>query len=282
MQLTVGNETISPIMPFLAPLSVSMAQQAFTVQTGLKGQGLLFFQEDRLPQWTQLYQRFQPERREAFSLTQQALNRGDFSTRWIIAELSHRYPGKSKPLSHETISRWRTTGLLRYRKDDYPDPDSAIAMLILRSLTAEKTHAWTPKVPEQGGFWEEAFWTCWRQDAPDAPIQTCTVPLPADLPRHALLWTTYLGASLTSPDWLRIGELGCCRWAQTKTAQQTHVWDINQQDLARWGIETTAYQKELDNDAPLTLHMLANLALLKLATERIETMQHTVDLLRTA
>lgn len=109
------------------------------------------------------------------------------STRWMITELSKRYPERSKPISHETISRWREAGLLPYTKDDYPDPDRAIAMLVLRSLTTDKVHAWTPKVPPNGDFWNEALWLCWRQDTPASPIVPCTIPLPANPPHHAIL-----------------------------------------------------------------------------------------------
>lgn len=267
-----------PLLPALAPLSESMVSQAFLTQEGKTSLETPLSQE-RSPAWKQLYQRFQPAYHEAYALTRQALDDGTFSTRWMITELSKRYPTAGKTISNETISRWRSSGLLRYHKDDHPDPDRAIAMLILRELTTEKLHAWTPKVPTTGDFWHEASWTCWRQDAPNAPVLLCPVPLPRseDLPPHALLWTSYLGADLTSPHWLRIGTLGCCRWAHVQTYHGTAIWDMSVQDLQTWGIDTSSYQQELTSDMPLTLHMVANLALLRLATERFQVVQVTQE-----
>lgn len=262
------------ILPFLAPLSESMVTQAFLSQEGEKENTrqitvLNVKQQASLASWARFYQRFRPIRDETFHLTTDALKRGDYSTRWIIAELSKRYPNK-KPLSHETISRWRAIGLLPYQREDFPDPDRAIAMLILRELITAKTNAWTPKRPKSGGFWEEALWTCWRQDTLTSPILPCAVPLPLELPRHTLLWTSYLGADLKSSLWLRIGNLGCCRWARVKEYHNTHIWDITKEDLQMWEIPIEDYSKELENDTPLTLHMLANLALLRLVTVRLE------------
>lgn len=288
MQPAVTAFEALPLLPALAPLSESMVHQAFLTQEGKQAQaGLstLLTQEASstisLP-WKRLYQRFRPASQEAYTLTQQALHDGAYSTRWMITELSKRYPAKGKPISSETISRWRSTGLLRYHKDDYPEPDRAIAMLILRSLTVEKLHAWTPKTPVQGSFWEEALWTCWRQDTPTSPVLPCPVPLPADLPAHALLWTSYQGASLNAPLWLRIGHLGCCRWARVKDVQGTRIWEMSEQDLQMWGIDTTMYRNELASDMSLTLHMLANLGLLRLATERLQAAQTAQEVLLAA
>lgn len=270
----MSRESLS-MLPFLAPLSESMMTQAFLVQEGKRSPAQRATQlhpkrQEMLASWVRLYQRFQPVRKEMCSLTAQALKSGEYSTRWIITELSKRYPEKSKPLSPETISRWREVGLLPYEKDDYPDPDRAIAMLILRSLTTPKANAWTPKRPTNDGFWQEALWTCWRQDTLSSPMQPCAIPLPSDMPGHTILWTSYLGADLKSPLWLRIGDLGCCRWARTREYHNTQIWDITEEDLRLWNIETQHYSKELENDTPLTLHMLANLTLLRLATERLE------------
>ncbi|HEU5383614.1 MAG TPA: hypothetical protein VFV38_50080 [Ktedonobacteraceae bacterium] len=272
-----------PIAPLLAPLSESMMLHALRLQEGKhsrtpSAEQLDLKQTGSLSPWTKLYQRFAPLRSEALLLITQALKSGAYSTRWMITELSKRYPERSKPISHETISRWREVGLLPYEKDDYPDPDRAIAMLILRSLTIGRANAWTPKVPKEGSFWNEALWTCWRQDSPASQIMPCAIPLPSDLPQQALLWTGYLGADLKSPHWLRIGNLGCCRWAKIREYHGTIVWDITEQELELWGISTTNYSKELANDTPLTLHMLANLALLRLATERLETSQSALNI----
>ena len=268
-----------PITPLLAPLSESMMLHALRLQEGKRAHiqtavKLDLSQPGILSSWATLYRRFTPLRSEALLLTAQALKSGDYSTRWIITELSKRYPERSKPISHETISRWREAGLLPYTKDDYPGPDRAIAMLILRSLTTDKVHAWTPK---NSDFWNEALWLCWRQDTPASPIVPCTIPLPANLPRHAILWTGYLGADLKSDLWLRIGQLGCCRWAGAKEYHNNLVWDIREEDLQIWGIDTAGYTKELENDPPLTLHMLANLALLRLVTERLETTRNILE-----
>ena len=277
LQHTLSTEPMS-ILPVLAPLSGSMMTQALVTQESRGSDARQVLQQDLFASWARLYQRFRPLRNEAYHLTIDALKRGDYSTRWIIAELSKRYPQKSKPISPETISRWRETGLLPYQKEDYPDPDRAIAMLILRSLTTAKTHAWTPKLPKNGGFWREALWTCWRQETPTSPILPCAIPLPEDMSRQTLLWTSYLGADLKSPLWLRIGDLGCCRWARVREYHNTFIWDTTEEDLQAWDITIENYSKELENDTPLTLHMLANLALLRLATVRLQDEQNILTI----
>lgn len=282
LQLSMLTEP-SSMLPFLAPLSESMMKHALFMQDNTsshtrQGTPTSATRQEQLTSWAKLYHRFRPLRKEAYTLTTDALKRGEYSTRWMIAELSKRYPQRSKPLSHETISRWREIGLLPYQKEDFPDPDRAIAMLILRSLTLRKANAWTPKHPKNGGFWKEALWTCWKQETPTSAILPCAVPLPLDMPRHTLLWTGYLGADLKSPLWLRIGDLGCCRWGQVKEYHNTLVWDITEEDLRLWNIPLEPYSKELANDKPLTLHMLANLALLRLATTRLESEQRVFTL----
>ncbi len=274
------------IAPLLSPLSTPMITQAFHIQQGtqLSPSKTAHSSLTEAKDWGMFYQRFKPIREETYERTKEALQTGAYSTKWMIEQLST--PTKPKLLSAESISRWRSSGLFIYQADDFPDPDSAAAMIILRRLTHDKKpHAWTPKPPIEGSFWGMPHWYCWKQDDPHAPVTHCAIPLQDDISEHTLLWTDWVGADLNNPLWLRIGTLGCCRWGRVKphteagsTGQSFH-WDISEHSLASWGIDTSGFQRLLQRDSPLTLHMLANLALLQLATDRLESMQALKDTL---
>ena len=87
------------------------------------------------------------------------------------------------------LSRWRGTGLLR---PSTPRTrvwvDSVAGLLLTRTLwPLERVHL--PDIPPT-----EPAWWCWRQDTPDAPILPCPVPLPAEVPPTARLWSPWAGA----------------------------------------------------------------------------------------
>src|SRR5947209_304914 len=97
LETKVDNERMQPsavtcepcsLVPSFAPLSASMIIQALVTQEGKKQRdepGIDLYQRqppELLPSWERLYQRFKPARHDAYTLTQQALQRGTFSTRW--------------------------------------------------------------------------------------------------------------------------------------------------------------------------------------------------------
>lgn len=284
------------ILPIFAPLPKSMALRALSVQEGniphlsttisFREQPIRRKQRTPAQKWALLYDHFQPLRQDAYDLTQKAIEEGKYSTEWMVDELTRLTPGKEKKLSEQTLSRWRSAGLFVYERDDWPDEDSSTALLTLRLLTKKKTNAWAP-LPRSGETYRgQPLWHCWRQDGPRAPIIPCKVPLSLEtLPEHALVWTDWIGADRKNDLWMRIGDLGCCRWAHVKEHNSPGkkrpdiIWDISERSLNLWGIDTSSYKKELERDSPLTLHTLANLALLKLSTERLEASQILTDAL---
>ncbi len=87
------------------------------------------------------------------------------------------------------LGRWRAAGLLRPSTPRTAlTVDSVISLALTRALwPLERVHL--PDIPPT-----EPAWWCWRQDAPDAPILPCPVPLPADVPPTARLWSPWAGA----------------------------------------------------------------------------------------
>ncbi|HEU4322166.1 MAG TPA: hypothetical protein VFS21_03370 [Roseiflexaceae bacterium] len=126
--------------------------------------------------------------------------------------------GEGSANQRALIADWQTAGLLGERQPGEPiAPERAAAILIVRRLLADRRRGWLPQsVPPVPAWW------CWRQDGPDQPWQLCPVPLPADLPAGALLWTPWTGASWSGL-WTRLDE-GAGRWAGQPTVA----------DLARW------------------------------------------------
>jgi hypothetical protein len=107
------------------------------------------------------------------------------------AFLSAVSPPGSVP-SDQTFALWRARGLLRMRRRRFPDAQSTAAILVARQVTPhERQRGWLPAemVPS------EPMWWCWRQDAPDTAIVPCPVPLPADVPHGALVWSNWRGAT---------------------------------------------------------------------------------------
>jgi hypothetical protein len=136
----------------------------------------------------------------------------------LIALLNQQSP---RPIHPATLSRWRTRGVLRYADAHQIAPDNAAAILLMRLLLPGEKYGWLPSVLPG----DEPDWWCWRQDAPGSDPIACPVPLPADLPAAALLWTSWRGAAW-SDDWLPAGS-GAVRWSGTPLPA----------DLARWGAE---------------------------------------------
>lgn len=174
-----------------------------------------------------------------------------------LAEMNH-------PVSVQTLSRWRDHSLLRYRQYNHAEASSVAAILIAVLLSKRGQRVLLP--PHGDG--EEPLWWCWRQDAPDAPMVACPIPLPTDLPSSALLWTPWEGAAWDSA-WLNVGTRGAIRWAGTVVEHDKLLWEVSLSDLDRWVPEALVHGKGLEITREI-LHTLANVALLHLARTRFE------------
>lgn len=269
----------SSASPLLAPLSIPMIRKALeqqpfdpTTPSQETSQGT---EEGRIWQWNHLRARVVQIRDQLYTtMVEPAIKSDTLTTEWVIEQVSKHtprrlHPQRTTPLSAETISRWREWGILRYQRRDHPDPDSVTALLTLRLLIQHKERFWIPTPPAQQTFLEEPMWWCWRKDSLSSPAIACPFPLPENLPRSALLFTDWLGAE--TKGWLRIGNLGCCRWARTRNYHGSQLWDMQEEDFALWGISVGQdYRKALDSDAPLTCDALAMTALLKLTPSLLD------------
>ena len=266
-------ELYTSVEPFFAPLSKPMWMHALEC---LEDAALLPPMQKAA---STLRSRLTQLRQETFELMQPIVRNGELTTPWMLKTLAQYTPKEDKArhsetLSKETASQWRKIGLVHYAEYNTPDPDSGAALIVLRRLISHKARFWLPSPPKEQRmhyFTEEPRWWCWRQDSPDSPVVPCPVPLPSDdLPASALLWTDWLGAAW-KPEWMKIGSLGCCRWAGTMVKDDKLFWALTEEDLNRWGVPISApFRSALKQDLPLTRHMVAQTALLLLATERLE------------
>jgi len=284
---TMTRYTLGSVHPYFAPLSAPMIKKAVLSQEDESGLSTALNLDDVVStfaaKYARLRQRLIEPRRETYDDMRQALASHQLTTDWMLDKLSLYTPhrGPDKPLSAEALSRWRETGLVVYRDRDEPDTDNGAALIVLRRLIPNRERGWVPSPPrgeQRANYYaHEPLWWAWRQDSPSSPIIPCPVPLPKDIPARALLWTDWLGATW-KPAWLRIGDLGCCRWAGTFIEDSTMLWALAQEDLELWGVAISKeYRQALKNDMALTLHTLATNALLLLATQRLEDL-HTFSL----
>lgn len=124
-------------------------------------------------------------------------------------------------LAASTLRAWVSRHLLTRASSGKPEPSCAAAILIMRSLMPrERQRDWLPSAMAS----DEPRWWCWRQDAPDAQLLPCPVPMPSDLPTAALLWTPWVGAAWQEP-WQAI-EGGAARWAGVPTLAEINQWGI--------------------------------------------------------
>lgn len=260
--------TYTSVIPRVAPLSQPMVG---TVLQNMKHTKGAYLPSDS--EWKGIVERVEEKRDVVYEHMNPVVRSGDLSTNWVIETLTELTPrtALNRPLSAETISRWRENGLLRYKEKNHPDAASVAALLTLRLLIQERQRGWTPKVPAL-----EPSWWCWRQDTPKSTIIPCGVPLSPDIPRHALLWTPWTGAAW-DPLWFQFGTLGAARWAGTMQGENgTQYWDLEEKDLLLWGGNDTIKYDEhglLDSIATVARHTTATLLLLLNASSRLK--EHT-------
>lgn len=264
------------IAPLMAPLShpmivhlASADKRAHALMATTLDEQLSAATQQFRTFWSQLTEQVEEKRERVYALMTPVVQQQVLSTDWVIEALTDAMPRKpthqGKPLTAQTMSRWREQGVLRYQQKNQPDADNAAALLTARMIDPRE-RGWLPSMIAA----EEPLWWCWRQDSPAHPIVPCPVPLPEDLPAAALLWTRWRGAAW-QPTWLPLGTLGAARWAGTMKEQGTLLWSLTEQELEAWDAEIVPLGRGvLDTAARLTRHTLATLALLRLATPRLE------------
>lgn len=264
---------LSARLPQLAPLPLPMAEHLLEYQNRLYriSPPLRLSPEEALEQFTQEYettwnsveQQIKSSRCKVYELIEcekkTISGERQLSTESILKMLATT----KGTVTTQTLSRWRENGLLRYQRWNEPDSDS-IAALLISSMIDGRQRGWLPPGINQ----DEPYWWCWRQDQPDAPVESCSIPFPDDLPPSALLWTPWCGAAW-SPTWLKVGKIGAIRWAGTHIQDGKLLWAVNQEDLQHWVPEIMSLGSGLDV-TPEILHILANVALLNLTRSRLK------------
>lgn len=278
MSSNTGNTvSIAPLMaPLSRPIMVHLANYEKvvlpTVTTDMDEQLVTAGQRFRA-RWYFLSQQVQEKREEAFHLMSPVVQGRLLSTEWLIETLTQYTPGRqhetSKPLTAQTISRWREQGLLRYEQKNQPDSECTAAIVTARMIDPRE-RGWLPPTIAA----DEPLWWCWRQDSPTDPVIPSPVPLPENIPHHALLWTNWRGAAWKQP-WLPLGNLGAARWGGTMVENGNVLWNLTVQEMELWDAEIMPLGNGvLDSAAKLTRHTLATLALLRLATPRLQQAAH--------
>lgn len=261
--------TYVSVIPRVAPLSQPMMGRVLEHITHTKA---AFFPSQS--EWKSLIERVAEKRDFVYEYMNPVVRSGDLSTNWVIETITEFAPHSvaSRPLSAETISRWRENGLLTYKEKNRPDAASVAALLTLRLLVQGRQRGWTPThTPQEPLEPQEPMWWCWRQDSPDAPIIPCGIPLQTDIPPHALLWTPWTGAAW-DPLWFQFGNLGSARWAGTQQEENgTLHWNLSEKDLILWGgSDIVRYERGLlDSVAKEARHTTATLLLLSHASSRL-------------
>jgi len=152
-------------------------------------------------------------------------------TRNLLLQELAVYSPDMRPVPHQTYSVWLKRGFIRHEEFGTPEPDSAAALLILRSLLAHQKRF----LPERTDG--EQQWLCYVQTAPDAPIAHLPIGAIGSLPPGALCWTPWPGA-VWREGWKLIGgdnaPLGCIRFAGTKRERGALWWSVPFAELKNW------------------------------------------------
>ncbi len=164
----------TPALPDVAPLSTALVRH-------LQAQGALTpALLAQLPALRyQVYQDLQP-----------FVSCGQLSERAFLAVLQAG-GSVNAPTTRQHIAGWRTRRLLRMATPDTLEPQTAAALLLaLRLIAPAQLDSLPTTLPLC-----ESIWSCWRQDSPADDPAPCSMPLPADLPPTALVWTPWSGAT---------------------------------------------------------------------------------------
>jgi len=187
--------------------------------------------------------------------------------------------GIREAYSDETFRRWRTGGLLRETGKNRLDFEATLAILIMRMADTKRAQGFLPfHERKPSGFKSaqdrdlpsrmEPYMYVWRQDAPNTPAIPCGLPLSDDIPNAAFLYSRWRMLGVLHDDWLPYGNLGSVRWRGTIQERNTLLWNLSEQELAQWDPQIAPLGNDiLDTVARMTRHTLANLILLRMASQ---------------
>jgi hypothetical protein len=209
-------------------------------------------------------------RPQVFARINEAVIGGHISIDWFRDLISQQRTEKASIskeakegslVSKQTITVWRSKGLLGTARRGELNLDAVGAMLIASTIAEDQIRGFHPSfIPEH-----EPLYYCYSQSSPVAPWTICPFPLPKKLPRATLLWT---GWPTWDPYWLQVGTYGAIRWAGATLEKNGAVrWTLNNEDLALWNVEI----RGLGNlfDTARALHNQADTELLRLAGDRL-------------
>ena len=93
---------------------------------------------------------------------------------WLRTNLALYGPQQEQqPLSAQTLSRWEDAGVLRKDGWNFLEIQSVAELFIARMITTRE-RGWFPETLKRS-----AWWWCWSQDTPNAPVNSVSVPLAA-------------------------------------------------------------------------------------------------------
>ncbi|MDP9314412.1 MAG: hypothetical protein M3R24_26630 [Chloroflexota bacterium] len=221
-------------LPAFAPLCKSMVFQLLYYHVGTRSalEAITRYPEVQ----EQLLQEIADLRPQVYADIAPLVAAGRLTTQAFVDLLRAASPVTSKP-TEQLVSFWRSRGVLHMDRRGHPDPHSVAAILLARRIASRAQRAWLPAEIEPS----EPRWWCWQQDNPEASVQLCPFPLPADIPSSALVWTMWSGASWL-PSWVEVA------------GGVLYVPDA----IEPAGVETAlgAWQQPIDDDVRTVLRVL--------------------------
>lgn len=148
--------------------------------------------------------------------------------------------------SRAKVTNWQTRKLLRTREFGVPEPNSASAALIMRSLSSWR-RAWLPSEMDAGEPW---FWV-WGQQPGETEPRMYPLPLPPQTPANTLLWSSWPGAGWL-PGWQMVREYGAISWAKTIQVRGQTLWNLSADEMAAWDADFVK-KRQLDRQPPTAL-----------------------------
>jgi hypothetical protein len=219
-------------------------------------------------EWDRLLQEVRVARQYVYLRMDPLVRRGAVTTKWLLQALAQATPQKSEGeqreiINYSTLKEWKDRRLISYSERNLPNLHHAATLLIAR-IVDWRVRNWLPTemTVVEGQAW------CWRQDMPGRTVVPCSLPLPEDLPKSALLVSAWPGMGW-DPPWQRMNSLGAARWAKVSRHNQRELWDITLEDLRLWDPQVVALEMLRIQEAPDMLQTLADIALIRLAFTRL-------------
>jgi hypothetical protein len=265
-------------LPLLSQADEEKKGTIGAAQQTLLQEKLSFERRHFLEAWSPILQWVAQLRREAYKEFAPIWRKEQpLTTDWFIETLSkHRSPPRvkqgeeraAKPLTDQTVWRWKNRGLLFYQGWDRPDFDSAMAVYMMLRAEPGARKGFLPS----GDYADEPYMFCWRQDTPSSPLVPCGLPLNAErdkIPKHALLYSPLPSLAHFHRTWLPFEHFSV-RWAGTLEEDGLVMWDLSEEEIAMWDDAVIPLgHGVLDSIAKQIRHTLANLALLRVATRQL-------------